>query len=58
MGVSPVSSKKILDQISITASTETQIENCVAGKKFKNVESNMNNHEESNDCKTQNKFTK
>ena len=48
MGVSPVSSKKILHQIFKSASTETQIR-----KKLKNVESNMNNHEEYNDCKTQ-----
>ena len=53
MGVSPVSSKKMLHQIFKSASTETQIENGLAGKKSKNVESNMNNHEEYNDCKTQ-----
>ena len=59
MGVSPVSSKKILHQIFKSASTETQIEKGLAGKKLKNVESNMNNHEEDNDSKTQlEQFTK
>ena len=53
MVVSPVISKKILHQIFKSASTENQIAKGLAGKKLKNMESNINNHEEYNNCKTQ-----
>ena len=53
MGVSKIRRKKLSIKLSKAQTKKLRLERYLLEKKLKNLDSNMNNHEEYNDSKTQ-----